>query len=144
MPIPKFAGKVVNGQIVLDEPKQFKVYLCGFKHEAPIEVIVRKPSKKRSLNQNDYYWGVVVKILCEFTGNTLKDQHMDLRWRFLCRMDQKGRLYPESTTELSTVEYEEYLENIRRWASDPDDTESPHCYIPLPNEAHTEKVFVQL
>lgn len=57
-------------------------------------------------------------------------------------MDNKGRLYPESTAELSTKEFEEYLEKIRQWASDPD--EGVNCYIPLPNEVKpTGKIFVQ-
>ena len=141
-PIPKFAGKIIHGSIELADPKQFKMYCCGFKNESEIEVIVRKPSKSRSLNQNDYYWGVVIDILCDHTGDAPKRTHAKLGLMFLLRRDKKdGSEYVESTTELSTVEFEEYLEKIRQWASDPD--EGINCYIPLPNEVTTTKVFVQ-
>lgn len=44
-------------------------------------------------------------------------------------IDQLEIEYARSTTELSTIEFEKYLEDIRRWAS-----MKLSCYIPLPNE----------
>ena len=90
----------------------------------------------RSLNQNSYMWGVVYKELAIHLGYTLDEIHELMKQRFLPRMLVLGKEsynVPLSTTELSTVEMEEYLSQIREWAS----TEL-NVNIPLPNEPPIE------
>lgn len=100
------------------------------------ECIVRKTKKKRSLNQNAYYHGVVVKIFAQESGYTANEMHQVLTSEFL-RYERLDRTFVKSTTELTTIEFEQYMENCRRLASE------QGIYIPLPHEL-TEQMLHQL
>lgn len=93
-----------------------------------VQVIVRKKKKDRSNNQNRYYRGVIVKILSDELGYFPEQIHDLLRNMFLL---VDGAKYPiaRSTTNLSTVEMEDYLSKIRIWAAS-----ELNCQIPLPNQ----------
>lgn len=94
--------------------------------------------KSRSNSQNSYYWGVVIKELSEHTGFTPDEMHEVLKHRFLgyFKTTREGReLWTcKSTTALSSGDMEEYLSNIRTYASINLD-----CYIPSPHEERNEK-----
>lgn len=88
--------------------------------------------KKRSNNENSYYWGVVIDAIATETGNEPETIHQALKIKFLLnRMQCNGMLIAttKSTTELTTIEFEAYLDKVRLWAS-----EFLHIEIPLPNE----------
>lgn len=97
-----------------------------------VEVTAVKRRKRRSNEQNAYYHGVVLKLIADHCGyrgsDDLEGLHESLKQKFL---PKSGLLQiPKSTTALTTVEFEEYLEDIRRWAA------NELCiYIPVPNEA---------
>jgi len=94
------------------------------------DIIIRKPKKIRSLEQNRYYWGVIIKILAETWGWDAEELHEVLKFKFNKIPGENGLPdRPGSTTDLSTIDFENYLEEIRRWAL----TEY-QIYIPLPNE----------
>lgn len=130
-PIPKFAGTITKGDLIIADPKRFKMYCCGFKDGSPVEVVVKRPTKERSNQQNAYYWGVVIHLIHESTGEDPDRIHGFLSAMFLTRKAWGENPYVESTTKLSTIEFEDYLENCRRWAAYP---ENLGIYIPLPNE----------
>lgn len=82
-----------------------------------IDIMVRKHRKARSTNQNSFYWGVVLAIIAESTGNEPEDMHAAFRDLFLT--DRSGPLpLVRSTTDLSTVEFNEYIEKIVRFAAE--------------------------
>lgn len=83
---------------------------------------------ERSIRQNAYYWSVVVGSVARVLEYTPEKTHEALRWKFL---PHRGQVLPvaESTADLSTLEFEEYLSRVRTWAS-----VSLGCFIPLPNE----------
>ena len=85
----------------------------------------------RSLNQNKYYWGVIIKMLGDEFGYIAEEMHDALRMRFLQVHTNKLPTI-KSTTELSTKEMEEYLSKIRQWASE------QGIFLPLPNEVILE------
>lgn len=75
----------------------------------------------RSNPQNSYYWGVVIELISEHTGFTLDEVHEILKHKFLAKrvFIKSAQEYVDitkSTTILSTVEMEEFLSQIRRWA----------------------------
>jgi hypothetical protein len=93
-------------------------------------------AKIRSLPENRYYWGVLLKILSDYTGHTEEEMHEVCRSLFLnetITLETKEGIslkqIPRSSKELNTVEFEIYLAEIRQWAS-----RDLGCYIPLPNE----------
>ena len=97
-------------------------------------VKIEKYRKKRSLNENRYYHGVVLRYISEATGFTGEEAHEVCKNRFLVykkadKLNGEEFSVTKSTTELNTLEFEEYLEKIRMWALDFLD-----CLIPLPNE----------
>ena len=114
---PKFYGEVVKGRLVFADPMALSVYLGCFKEGAEVEVVIKRRRKKRSLNQNDYYWGYVIEVLGEHFGYWKDEMHEALKMLFL-KVKREGK--PDtvkSTAKLSTAEMEEYLSNIKIWAS---------------------------
>ena len=80
-----------------------------------------------SLNQNKYYWGIIIKMLGDEFGYIAEEMHDALRMRFLQTHTDKLPTI-KSTKKLSTKEFEEYLSKIRQWASE------QGTFLPLPNE----------
>ncbi|HMU69193.1 MAG TPA: hypothetical protein PKC38_04260 [Chitinophagales bacterium] len=98
-----------------------------------IEITVRRKKKHRSVQQNRYYW-LVVTMLSDYTGFTKDEMHAILRSKFLRAEkvnEDTGVVYEyvKSTTELTTVEYEEYLDDVRRFAA-----QEFNMNVPMPNE----------
>lgn len=96
----------------------------------------RSFQKDRSNNQNRYYWGVVVKLICDHTGYSADEIHEILKYKFLSYpitllAKEKEELYvATSTTKLDTKQFEDYLSRVREWASI-----KLGVFIPQPNEA---------
>ena len=102
---------------------------------------VRKDKRNRSTVQNAYYW-FLLTMLEQDTGSDKDDLHEYFKSRHL-RVDTTFILptlskdlpnnvfmaYTKSTTKLTTLEFEVYLEKIRVFAS-----RELGCFLPLPNE----------
>lgn len=129
---PLFSAKAgPNGmpEMTDREAARYAKYCRRFKEGTLLQVPApRKPKKPRSIEENKYYWGCPIQILSEFFGYEPEEMHEVLKYQFL--QDRSGR-FPrvKSTTELSTVEFEDYMSRIRRWASI-----EFSVYIPKPNE----------
>ena len=80
-------------------------------------------STTRSNPQNKYYFGVVVDMISEETGNEPEETHELLKLKFLKPMGKAN------TTQLSTQEFKIYLEKIQIWA-----IQTLNLNIPDPNE----------
>lgn len=112
----KFFGAVNRGKIIFDNIRLLKEVLFTLEGKE-IELTIDKKRKKRTLPQNDFYFGVVVEILRQELGYGKEEMHEALKCEFL--MDYSKALpYPRSTTTLSTEEFWAYIEEIQRWASD--------------------------
>lgn len=123
---PIFAGDLYQGKLDIHDKEDFKKYLNSIYGQ--VEVIVRRKRSQRSLKENDYYWGVVVKLIADYTGMLDEEAHEALKWKFLRK--QTGKMETvRSTASLSTKEMEDYLEKIRVWT-----LTDLGLKIPLPNE----------
>jgi hypothetical protein len=99
----------------------------------PYRVELKIDRENRSGNQNKYYWGVVIKTLSDETGFTPEEMHEVLKRKFL----KYNKVLPNgeqvgitmSTTDLDTKEFEEYMEEVRRFA-----IQELDILILLPNE----------
>ena len=121
-------GTVKKGKFI---PRDRTALLLDFaKREGrQIEVVVRPEKKQRSGQQNKYYHGVVVALIAEKMGEYPEATHESLKVHFLT--DNSGVLPKvKSTTDLTTVEFEEYLSKVRQFGA-----EFLDIYIPDPNEA---------
>ena len=91
--------------------------------------------QKRTLPQNSYYFGVVLKVLSLETGHSTEDLHEYFKAEYLKEhvkmIDVMGKWIVKdlSTTELDTKVFSDYIEKIRNFASS-----ELSCYIPDANE----------
>lgn len=111
---PIFRGYADNGKIKLDNPEEFKNYCLNLNGE--IQLLLEKRKKNRSINQNSYYWGVVIPLLSEYFGYESEEMHEALKYQFL----RKGNVQlptVRSTADMTTIEFEDYMARVRRWAS---------------------------
>ena len=114
----KFLGQIKDRIFIPHDPKRYHTYL-GTLEGRTVEISLDRPRVSRSNPQNKYYWGCVVTILAEHFGYTNEEMHEALKWEFLRKKNDTSPKAPftvRSTTDLSTKEFEEHLENIRRWA----------------------------
>ena len=90
--------------------------------------------KQRSIPENRYLFGVIIKILRteteDFGGWNAIEVYRWLEWKFLNDYPETEKPEPwKFIKELSTVNFEELMDRIREWAA-----VELGCYIPLPNE----------
>ena len=132
-PIKLHKGLVVKGKFKPDDSLSFKLSFCKLEGKR-VCVSVKRESKKRSSSQNSYYWSVIIDLISEWTGYTAEETHEMLKWMFLRKQRDGLPDTVRSTTELTTVEMEEYHEHIRQWACLQWKDSDKGGYIPLPNE----------
>ena len=116
--------KIINSQ---DLKKIFNQLKDG-KHQITIQDL-----RKRSLSQNDYYWSVVVPMcrvgLYNAGYDEIKqdqDAHKALKNLFI---PKDGKKLEGTTTKLTVVGMNQYLESICKWAA-----EYLSIVIPTPNQ----------
>jgi len=132
----KYFGKVDDGKLTIFQRNDMVSGLqnlgSGF-----VEIIIRLAGK-RSSPQNRYYWGAMLPIvkegLKELGIDMSKEQtHEMLKYKFIKRefITSDGDILQiiGSTTELSTKEFNEYIESIQIWSA-----EYLNVNIPDPNE----------
>ena len=122
--LPTFRGTIKRGKIQLENKT---AYLCwlGSLEGKEVELTVYKRRKRRSKSQNQYVWGIVYEVISESTGYTTDEVHEAMKMLFL-RVHRDG--LPDtvrSTSDLTTAEFSDYVDKIKRWAS-----EKLGCYIP--------------
>lgn len=116
------------------EPDKLRLYnvLKGLKGKNVIQI--KKWRKKRSVNQNAYLWGVVYRYVGEEIGLTASEAHQIMSDYYLgyVKTLPNGTVvkFVRSTTDLDTMEFEAYLDQIRTFM-----LEQFSCLIPLPNES---------
>ena len=97
---------------------------------------IRKDKRNRSTVQNAYYW-FLLTMLEQDTGNDKDDLHEYFKFEFLIpnlitiNFGKNDIPIADtlSTTKLTTLEMEDYLEKIRVFAS-----RELGCFLPLPGE----------
>lgn len=123
---PIFYGTALNGKLKIEDKEGFNTYLASLNGD--VQILVEKRRKQRSLNQNNYYWGVVIPMLADQFGYESEEMHEALKYMFL----KKGKVElptVRSTSSLTTVEFEDYMTRVRRWA-----LQEQQILIPEPNE----------
>lgn len=129
---PIFFGFQTQGNLYIDDIKRFKEYLKTFGNTR-LDIIIRKHRNKRSINQNNYAHGVVFKMIADELGYSTDDARDLCKTKFLKKTMPDGEIIVKSTTVLDTKQFEDFLEEVRRWA-----LEYLQLSIPLPNEVDYE------
>ena len=100
-----YYGEIVEGQIKLDNEKEWDEIYKKYSGQS-VEISVRFLGKRRNSKQNRFYWKVVVNGLASHFGYTSDEMHKALKLKFDV----------PSTSKLSVMEFNEYIENIIRWS----------------------------
>lgn len=116
--LPVFRGRMnAKRDIVLDDKDAYLIWKAHFKDGQEVELILRKRLKKRTVDQNSYWWKIC-QIIAEESGYESADEvHAAMKLRHL-RKERPG-LPPTigSTTELSTVEMADLIDKVKREAA---------------------------
>ena len=103
---------------------------------------IRKDKRNRSTVQNAYYWFLLTMLETD-TGNDKDDLHDYFKQRFLISHSSLSFIsdfqFTKSTTKLTTLEMEDYLEKIRVFAS-----RELGCFLPLPGETIHDYLNIKL
>lgn len=94
-----------------------------------ITITIEKKFRKRSSNQNAFYWGVLIPIISELlqdaTGNFFSSEETHDVLKSNCNYKElisetTGEItkIPISTTELTTLEWLEYIEKVEHFVFD--------------------------
>jgi hypothetical protein len=118
---------IANGRLKLEQidREALDAYLADLR-DGEVELSVRRKGTKRSSQANRYLWGVVYRLLSEHTGYTSEEIHDWAKRRFIPKhvtfTDGNGEIRDDmviggSTTKLNTVDFTEFVENVRRFAA---------------------------
>jgi len=131
-------GSIKDGKLEISYRNKFVDLLRAF-NNCRVEVIVRKLYKKRSNEQNRYYWGVIIQAYIYGAWNTqarwITGDQAHLELKFYCNgkdyVNDDGEVmrFPESTRKHTTVEQELYYDKCRAFIFDWFGET-----VPLPNE----------
>ena len=130
LPTPLFRGRVEQGKICLERREDFAAHIASLDGK-PIELTLKREVKRRGPAQNRYYWGVVIKTMADAWGWIGEDLHYELRRKFLA-VDPDAEtpfVMARSTSDLSTVEFNEYVEKVLQFAAE------MGVFVPSPGEA---------
>lgn len=134
----EFSGEVTNGHLPQEQRQRITTLLRRMEGKRVV-VEIKPYRKRRSLPQNNYYKGVVVPMFRDFLnsyGNNVSNEFADRMLKLgvdftreVKMPDGEIEIEPRSTTELSTTEFNEFVEKVIAWAALEWNFE-----IPLPNE----------
>ena len=118
-PVPIFRAKVEKGKVVFDNRDIFDLWIGQFEGKE-VKLTVQQRRDARSLQANKYLWGVVYEAVSDTTGFTTEEIHEIFKKKFLSYTRKyKGKSYrfTKSTTKLNNLEFSEYIEKIKIFAS---------------------------
>lgn len=97
-------------------------------------VDIKPYRRKRTSDQNRYYWGVVLKIIADETGHEAQDLHeyflgMIYGWQEYTVLGELRKRPARRSSDMKTDEMSAYWEAIRAWAA-----QNLGIYIPEPGE----------
>lgn len=135
--VPIWRGSVDEaGKLRVELRDAFMAHLKGLAN-ATVEVVVRRQTTQRSLDQNAWIWGVAYPVIAEELGYD-KHEHDDLHYALVAKcfgehFDKRvGAMVPNKrSSKLTTKEFSEYMEWLVRFAA----TELGGIVVPLPNES---------
>ena len=133
-----FYGKTIDGKPKIARRSELEEVLQSFDGKE-FQITVEKKKKSRSLNQNSYYWGVVIPSVragLHDLGMKLSRQevHELLKLKFLKKEiinEKTGEVfeYIGGSSELTTTEFMDFIAELQQWSA-----EYLNVVIPSPNE----------
>lgn len=113
-----------------DYQEHYRQLLFALERDGPLIVHVKKKTKKRSIKQGRYYFGVVLKYIFEETGIHPILLHLFFKQEFIPWVVFEDA-FELSTKNLTTEEMWDYIELIRTFSAT-----FLHCPIPDAYSVH--------
>ena len=133
-----FFGKTVNGVPKISRRNEMQEALLAFEGKE-FQITIEKKKKSRSLNQNSYWWGVVIPMVREGLKElgmklSKEETHELLKAKFLQKEiinENTGEIfkYVAGSSELTTSGFMDFIAEVQQFAS-----EYLSINIPAPNE----------
>ena len=126
-----FYFNVKKGKMDLIDRDAFQMVVSSMEGKSG-ELVIGDIGKNRSIAENNYFHGVIVKMISDHTGMFPEDVKEHLKRKFLTAEFQfNGRVYEyiRHTAGLKTDEFEDFCEKCRIYAA-----QEWKIYLPLPNE----------
>lgn len=112
---------------LLEEGQTFTVYVCD-----------KKPT--RSIQQNKYYWGIVIDCISSHLGYEPSEVHELMKYMFnykrYKKVDGTRMQVGQSTAKLNKQEFSLYVEQIIGWAAD-----EMNLHIPSTQELEEQQLI---
>lgn len=118
-PIPIFYGKIIKGRGFNPDKQELYLHYLESLTDQEVQVTVQKKRKLRTIPQNNYAYGVVLKQLSDYTGHTVTElkeiAKKDLGFvRYLRLKNGKVHEITRSSATFDTKEWEEYMRRLRQ------------------------------
>ncbi len=110
-----FTGTIQDGKLLLDNKPEFTAHLHTLNGKR-VNVSVEKQTRRRSQDQNEWYWGVILKMISQHTGQDPQSLHEAFKYKFSEKITLNGLVIPQSTRTRDTIDFSAYCESIRQWA----------------------------
>ena len=126
-----FYGNIKNNRLQIIDRPAFDMVVSALEVKQ-VELSIGDLGKNRSIPQNNYLHGVIIKMISDHTGMFPEDVKEHLKKKFLTAEFQfNGRVYEyiRHTAGLKTDEFEDFCEKCRIYAA-----QEWKIYLPLPNE----------
>ncbi len=116
---PRFRGDIVEDRgkkrIAISNQLRYHDYVHSLKLNQPVWITIETEENKRTLSQNNYYH-LYLDIVADETGDDHNSLHEYFKRLFLpprkLKVLGKEILIPSSTTDLSKLDFSEYLDRI--------------------------------
>ncbi len=124
---PIFSGEVKDGKFKMSDSDFERYWKWLLSHSGKYQFIIKKVFKKRSLPQNNWYWGVILPMIADEMGEENHDEvHAILRSKFLSKTKvikgKNGELEEVKITgrthKLSTHLFSIYVEKCRKFGAE--------------------------
>lgn len=116
-------GRVQDGKLTVNQGR-LRAALAAMK-DGDVVVTVQRKRPSRTVNQNAYYWGVVLKAIADETGQDIESIHEAMKRECnAVRVEMANRSTGEmfdawvggSTASLNVNDFYDYVERCRAWA----------------------------
>lgn len=134
----EFIATIENGKIPRDVAEDIAAIFRRMEGKRLV-ISIKEWKRRRSLKQNNFYFGVVIPLVCDLFRESGNDAHPETIHAYLKEhvggmvsviLDPHGKRTSVvgSSADLSTEGWEKYIEKIRAWAA------GFGWIIPLPRE----------
>jgi len=121
----KTIGKIEKGKLNIAKRNDFIKAIQSF-NDCSVNIIIEKQYKKRSEQENKYYWGGIIPFFRQgykdTTGQDIDSETAHNTLKNECNYNElintktgEVKKIPKSTAQLTTVEFEEYLQKCREF-----------------------------